>query len=191
MEKPLYIAISPYIIGIAGAGFEPTTFGLWARRATELLHPALSCSSANHSRWRLYYYTTSDSNCQYKSWIFLIFANTNHIVNKSIKILVAINNHRPTYWLDSSHIYKSHPMPSGSRSPRKLHHDLPEDGPPIHSAWEERTVKYGNAPEAFPASGAFWYAELPITRKHDQMPAMQSVKTAIAISVVIMPMTIT
>ena len=23
MEKPLYIAISPYIIGIAGAGFEP------------------------------------------------------------------------------------------------------------------------------------------------------------------------
>ena len=26
---------------IAGAGFEPTTFGLWARRATELLHPAL------------------------------------------------------------------------------------------------------------------------------------------------------
>ena len=25
----------------AGAGFEPTTFGLWARRATELLHPAL------------------------------------------------------------------------------------------------------------------------------------------------------
>ena len=26
---------------IAGAGFEPTTFGLCARRATELLHPAL------------------------------------------------------------------------------------------------------------------------------------------------------
>ena len=26
---------------IAGAGFEPTTFGLWARRATWLLHPAI------------------------------------------------------------------------------------------------------------------------------------------------------
>ncbi len=26
---------------IAGAGFEPTTFGLWARRATRLLHPAI------------------------------------------------------------------------------------------------------------------------------------------------------
>lgn len=26
---------------IAGAGFEPATFGLWARRATELLHPAI------------------------------------------------------------------------------------------------------------------------------------------------------
>ena len=25
---------------IAGAGFEPTTFGLWARRASRLLHPA-------------------------------------------------------------------------------------------------------------------------------------------------------
>ena len=27
---------------VAGAGFEPTTFGLWARRATKLLHPAIS-----------------------------------------------------------------------------------------------------------------------------------------------------
>ena len=25
---------------VAGAGFEPTTFGLWARRASRLLHPA-------------------------------------------------------------------------------------------------------------------------------------------------------
>ena len=29
------------ITQIAGAGFEPTTFGLWARRASRLLHPAL------------------------------------------------------------------------------------------------------------------------------------------------------
>ena len=31
MEKPLYIAISPYIMGIAGAGFEPIPNSLlWA-----------------------------------------------------------------------------------------------------------------------------------------------------------------
>ena len=29
---------------VAGAGFEPTTFGLWARRATRLLHPASTCN---------------------------------------------------------------------------------------------------------------------------------------------------
>ena len=28
-------------VRVAGAGFEPTTFGLWARRASRLLHPAL------------------------------------------------------------------------------------------------------------------------------------------------------
>ena len=27
---------------VAGEGFEPTTFGLWAQRATELLHPAIN-----------------------------------------------------------------------------------------------------------------------------------------------------
>ena len=27
---------------VAGEGFEPTTFGLWARRATKLLHPAIT-----------------------------------------------------------------------------------------------------------------------------------------------------
>ena len=27
---------------VAGVGFEPTTFGLWARRAARLLHPASS-----------------------------------------------------------------------------------------------------------------------------------------------------
>ena len=30
-----------YFVWVAGAGFEPTTFGLWARRATRLLHPAM------------------------------------------------------------------------------------------------------------------------------------------------------
>ena len=37
---------------VAGAGFEPTTFGLWARRATKLLHPA---SVIHHFkvRWQL------------------------------------------------------------------------------------------------------------------------------------------
>ena len=28
-------------VWVAGAGFEPTTFGLWARRASRLLHPAI------------------------------------------------------------------------------------------------------------------------------------------------------
>ena len=30
-----------FTVQIAGAGFEPTTFGLWARRASRLLHPAI------------------------------------------------------------------------------------------------------------------------------------------------------
>ena len=34
---------------VAGAGFEPTTFGLWAQRATELLHPAIN---NNKQIWR-------------------------------------------------------------------------------------------------------------------------------------------
>ena len=41
---------------VAGAGFEPTTFGLWARRATKLLHPALE--GAN--------YTCLKMNCKFK-----------------------------------------------------------------------------------------------------------------------------
>ena len=34
---------------VAGAGFEPTTFGLWARRATELLYPATYNSAVFYS----------------------------------------------------------------------------------------------------------------------------------------------
>ena len=30
-----------FTVLVAGAGFEPTTFGLWAQRATGLLHPAI------------------------------------------------------------------------------------------------------------------------------------------------------
>ena len=37
--SPLLYRLS-YLGKIAGAGFEPTTFGLWARRASRLLHPA-------------------------------------------------------------------------------------------------------------------------------------------------------
>ena len=38
---------------VAGTGFEPMTFGLWARRASRLLHPAIwsYCLSANGWRW--------------------------------------------------------------------------------------------------------------------------------------------
>ena len=42
-----------WIVRVAGTGFEPMTFGLWARRASRLLHPALLnyCLSANGWRW--------------------------------------------------------------------------------------------------------------------------------------------
>ena len=32
------------VLLVAGAGFEPTTSGLWARRATWLLYPAMDCA---------------------------------------------------------------------------------------------------------------------------------------------------
>ena len=32
-----------FTILVAGTGFEPMTFGLWARRASRLLHPAILC----------------------------------------------------------------------------------------------------------------------------------------------------
>ena len=34
-------AVLPNYKAVAGIGFEPMTFGLWARRASRLLHPAL------------------------------------------------------------------------------------------------------------------------------------------------------
>ena len=38
---------------IAGAGFEPATFGLWARRASRLLHPAIILTSPlSDNGWR-------------------------------------------------------------------------------------------------------------------------------------------
>ena len=40
-QKKTYYRIDSKSYLVAGAGFEPTTFGLWARRATELLHPAI------------------------------------------------------------------------------------------------------------------------------------------------------
>ena len=36
---------------VAGAGFEPTTFGLWARRATRLLHPAILIVVLGSTKW--------------------------------------------------------------------------------------------------------------------------------------------
>ena len=38
-KKPSIFKILRVFV-VAGVGFEPTTFGLWARRATRLLHPA-------------------------------------------------------------------------------------------------------------------------------------------------------
>ena len=42
--SPLLYQLS-YLGKIAGAGFEPATFGLWARRASRLLHPAIELTS--------------------------------------------------------------------------------------------------------------------------------------------------
>ena len=42
--SPLLYQLS-YLGEIAGAGFEPATFGLWARRASRLLHPAIELTS--------------------------------------------------------------------------------------------------------------------------------------------------
>lgn len=35
--------MTAFKIMVAGVGFEPTTFWLWARRATRLLYPATIC----------------------------------------------------------------------------------------------------------------------------------------------------
>ena len=51
--SPLLYQLS-YLGKIAGTGFEPMTFGLWARRASRLLHPAILIFKIK-SRW-------SDSN---------------------------------------------------------------------------------------------------------------------------------
>ena len=44
--SPLLYQLS-YLGKIAGTGFEPMTFGLWARRASRLLHPAIF----NYAPW--------------------------------------------------------------------------------------------------------------------------------------------
>ena len=38
------------LIRVAGEGFEPTTSGLWARRASRLLYPAISIKNSLYSR---------------------------------------------------------------------------------------------------------------------------------------------
>ena len=38
-----FTCLNVLFVLVAGARFELTTFGLWARRATELLHPAIFC----------------------------------------------------------------------------------------------------------------------------------------------------
>ena len=50
-----YLGMWVKVTQIAGAGFEPTTFGLWARRASRLLHPApiFNCRWTTHlNGWR-------------------------------------------------------------------------------------------------------------------------------------------
>ena len=62
---------------VAGAGFEPTTFGLWARRATKLLHPAIEVDK----------YTDFKMNCKFKfknNRIWLKIVHNSHIVSVNL-----------------------------------------------------------------------------------------------------------
>ena len=50
-NKGLNYSSNPlFLFVVAGLGFEPRTFGLWARRATRLLHPASVYSILNESK---------------------------------------------------------------------------------------------------------------------------------------------
>ena len=49
--SPLLYQLSYLGIWVAGTGFEPMTFGLWARRASRLLHPALLIYNSNKNNY--------------------------------------------------------------------------------------------------------------------------------------------
>ena len=67
---------------IAGAGFEPTTFGLWARRASRLLHPALFiCKS---------YYSPSFCKCQISMSLPYIIYSYKHFYSWFLKNCIFI-----------------------------------------------------------------------------------------------------
>ena len=69
LHKKRTICMVLFFIMVAGVGFEPTTFGLWARRASGLLYPATFCLK------RLYN-TTKKLICQhflYKNIVFSFF----------------------------------------------------------------------------------------------------------------------
>ena len=53
---------------VAGAGFEPTTFGLWARRATKLLHPASIVHHLRYDENLLIWSDTRGSNSWPQPW---------------------------------------------------------------------------------------------------------------------------
>ena len=62
---------------VAGAGFEPTTFGLWARRATKLLHPAIEVGYSTHFK----------INCKFKfknNRIRLEIVHNSHIISVNL-----------------------------------------------------------------------------------------------------------
>ena len=62
---------------VAGAGFEPTTFGLWARRATKLLHPAIEVGYSTHFK----------INCKFKfknNRVWLEIVQNSHIISVNL-----------------------------------------------------------------------------------------------------------
>lgn len=56
---------------VAGAGFEPTTFGLWAQRATRLLHPAILYFFLLFLSFIYILYNTLEEKCKY-FWLFYV-----------------------------------------------------------------------------------------------------------------------
>ena len=78
---------------VAGTGFEPMTFGLWARRASRLLHPAI-----------LYFYYMSV--LKFYTWILKQWAevDSNHRSN-----LQQIYSLSPLATRESIHILSKHP----------------------------------------------------------------------------------
>ena len=70
--RPLGLVLFFYLV--AEAGFEPTTFGLWARRATKLLHSAILTNIKKHGAGDRTWTGTSFTSQDFKSCASADFA---------------------------------------------------------------------------------------------------------------------